>query len=135
MITDWIIDMAEQDYRKQLGARIKALRKQQKMTQKELAAVVGITFGQLNKYESGLNNPSPEVLIKIADSLSTSLDALMTGHRPDNLPVTNTRLIERLRELENIDPEDQETVIRLIDAIIIKHRAEGLLSPIDKQTA
>jgi transcriptional regulator with XRE-family HTH domain len=132
MMTNWITLMAESDFRKKLGARIKKLRKQHKLTQKELAAAVGITYGQLNKYESGLNNPSPEILIKIADQLHISLDVLMTGHQPDNIPITNARLIERMKALEEVQPQDQEAIITLIDAIIVKHRAGSLLAPVDK---
>ena len=134
-MNDWILAMTDQNYRKELGKRIKALRKKQRMTQREFAGIVGITFGQLNKYESGLNNPAPDILVKMAKSLDTSLDTLMTGYQPGDIPLSNSRLIERLKELESIDPEDQETAIKLLDAIIIKNRAAGLLSPIDKQTA
>ena len=46
--------MQDETLRKAFGARLKALRKQKKWAQKELAAQVDIRFQQLNKYESGL---------------------------------------------------------------------------------
>jgi transcriptional regulator with XRE-family HTH domain len=132
MTQGWIIAMADADYRKELGTRIKALRKERGLSQKELAALAGLTFGQLNKYESGLNYPSPESLIRLAKELSTTLDVLMTGNQPGEVPIENLRLLERLKELEHVGTEDQEAVIKIIDAVIIKNRAAGVLSPIDQ---
>ncbi|MES9856125.1 MAG: helix-turn-helix transcriptional regulator [Sedimenticola sp.] len=39
-----------------------------------------IRFQQLNKYESGLNLPPAEMLIKLADALGTTVDFLLTGN-------------------------------------------------------
>lgn len=125
--------MADTDYRRRLGQRIKALRKKQQLTQKELAQKLNITFGQLNKYESGLNSPSPELLVRIADRLKVRLDYLMTGHQLDDMPLKNMRLIERLKVLESLSQKDQEMVIDLIDAIIVKSRAQELLDPFNKE--
>lgn len=46
--------MRNKDFRKAFGARVKALRKQKRWSQKEQAAKVFIRFQQLNKYESDL---------------------------------------------------------------------------------
>jgi len=43
--------------------------------------------------------------------------------------------MERLRELEQFDNEDQETIIKLVDAMIVKRRVEGAMLPIDQQTS
>ena len=114
-------------FRKALGQRIKTLRKKADLGQKELAAEIGISFGQLNKYESGLNSPSPELLPKLAARLHVTVDYLVTGAERDDIPVSNQRLVDRLRAIEQFAPKDQEMVIQLIDAMIVKHRAEGML--------
>lgn len=44
--------------------------------------------------------------------------------------LNNVRLLERFRALSNCEPEKQETVIRLIDAVIVKHRVEAALTPV-----
>jgi len=123
--------MADPAYRKALGHRIKSFRKERDLTQKELAQKLDITFGQLNKYESGLNSPSPELLVLLAEHLHVGLDMLLTGKQPDTSLPKNTRLLERLRLLEQLTAKEQETVIQLIDAVIVKHRAESALRPID----
>ena len=47
--------------------------------------------------------------------------------RLSSRPLHNTRLLERLRALETFDAEDQEAVLKLIDAMIVKHRVAGAL--------
>jgi transcriptional regulator with XRE-family HTH domain len=123
--------VADPAYRKALGQRIKALRKQEQLTQKELAADVGISSGQLNKYESGLTTPAPGFLVKLADRLHVTLELLMKGTQSEGPSLKNLRLVERLKVLEQFAPKDQEVVIQLIDAMIVQHRAKGLLTSLD----
>ena len=121
-------------FRKALGARVKDLRKQGNLTQKELAKEVGITPQQLNKYESGLNLPPADMLAKLAQSLDVTVDYLVTGTKPNNQPLTNTRLLNRFRALDDMGAEDLEAIMRVIDAMIVQHRAKGAVAPVDRLT-
>lgn len=119
--------MQDPNFRKAFGARLKQLRKDKRWSQKELAAKVEIRFQQLNKYESGLNIPPPEIWIKLAEALNTTVDHLLTGQTPETFELNNTRLIQRLKAIEDFQIDEQETVIKLIDAMIAKHQMEGTL--------
>ena len=121
--------MMDNDMRKGLGLRIKQLRKQYKWTQKELAAKIDVRFPQLNKYESGLHAPPVEKLVKIAEVFDTTVDFLLTGNRSEQRPLHNLRLLERFQALEDFNAEDQEAVIKLIDAMIVKNKVEGAINP------
>jgi transcriptional regulator with XRE-family HTH domain len=121
--------MADQDIKKSFGKRLKELRKQKRWIQKELAAMAHIGFSQFNKYECGLHIPPVEKLIELARLLDTSVDYLLSGQVPQNRSLHNTRLIKRFRELEQLDAEDQEAVIKIIDAMIVKNKVEGVISP------
>jgi transcriptional regulator with XRE-family HTH domain len=121
--------MIDNDMRKGLGQRIKQLRKQHKWTQKELAAKIDVRFPQLNKYECGLHAPPVEKLVKIAEVFDTTVDYLLTGNRSEQRPLHNLRLLERFRALEAFDAEDQEALIKLIDAMIVKNKVEGAIKP------
>jgi transcriptional regulator with XRE-family HTH domain len=120
------------EVRKGLGLRIKELRKQNKWTQKALAAKLDMHFAQLNKYECGLNSPPLEKLIELAEVFDTTVDYLLTGNRTDERPLHNLRLLERFRDLENVNAGDQDAVIRLIDAMIVKDKVEGAIKPYAK---
>jgi transcriptional regulator with XRE-family HTH domain len=130
---DLFIAMHNEDFRKNIGVRLKDLRKQKRWSQKELAAKVDIRFQQLNKYASGLNTPPAEMLVKLADTLGTTVDYLLTGNLVEDNPLGNTRLFQRIRAVEHFEPEDQEAIIKLIDAMIAKQRREAALTPVDKQ--
>jgi transcriptional regulator with XRE-family HTH domain len=57
-----------------IGQKLKNKRKNLKMTQKDLASMVGVTFQQLQKYESGQTNISISMLIKLCESLSVTVN-------------------------------------------------------------
>ncbi|MFS9152402.1 helix-turn-helix transcriptional regulator [Streptococcus infantis] len=57
--------------------RLKTLRKEKKLTQKELAEQIGIKQNSYSDWETGKNEPSLENLIKLADLFEVSLDCLL----------------------------------------------------------
>lgn len=128
-------DMNDVALRKELGTRIKALRKAKHWSQKELGAALGIRFQQLNKYESGLNTPPIDMLVKLADALGTTVDYLLTGNPVEDSALANARLFRRFRVLETLAADDQETVIKVIDAMIAQRRVTSALAPVDQDTA
>jgi len=66
--------MATQEF----GARLRELRKQAGLSQRELADKVGINFTYLSKIESGvMPPPSQRVILRLAEVLSTDKDELM----------------------------------------------------------
>lgn len=134
MNLDALLMAQSEDFRKALGARIKSLRKQKRWSQKELAAKVDIRYQQLNKYESGLNMPPAEMLVALADALESTVDYLLTGNPMEDSPFGNTRLFKRFQKLEQFDKEDQETVIKVIDAMIAKHRVEDAMQSVDMES-
>jgi transcriptional regulator with XRE-family HTH domain len=129
-----VVVMSDAVLRKEFGVRLKVLRKQKNWAQKELAAKVEIRFQQLNKYESGLNIPPAEMLVKLADVLDVSVDFLLTGNPVEDSPLTSSRLFKRFQVLERLAADDQETVIKVIDAMIAKQRMETALTPLDSNT-
>ena len=65
----------DDELRKAFGQRLKKLRKQHKWTQKDLASRLGMRFGQLNKYECGLNAPPLDKLLQLAELLDEAMIA------------------------------------------------------------
>jgi transcriptional regulator with XRE-family HTH domain len=61
-----------------LSANIKALRKNKRLSQEQLANKAGVTFSTLSKVEAGLNkNPTLETMLKIASVFDVGLDDLV----------------------------------------------------------
>ena len=120
---------------KEFGNRVKQLRRQRQWTQKELAEKLNLLSSQVNKYESGLNIPSIDKLIQLAQIFGISLDYLLTGNNNPSSSLNNSNLLERFHALENSNPEDLDTVIKLIDAIITKQRMEAALKPLQRRAS
>jgi len=133
MVTQILTIMQNEDIRKAFGLRLKELRKQKGWTQKELANKIDIRFSQLNKYECGMHVPPIEKMIQLSNSLRVTLDYLIMGNQEQQQALHNVRLLERLRDLERFDNDDQEMIIKMIDAMIVKQRVESAVQPIDNQ--
>lgn len=59
------------------GAKIKEIRKQKGLTQKQLGDLCGMADSAIRRYENGNANPKIETLKKIASALEVSLDSLL----------------------------------------------------------
>jgi hypothetical protein len=84
-----------------------------------------------DKYESWLNIPPAEMLVKLAEALDVTMDFLLTGNLVEDSPLASSRLFRRFQVLERLTSDDQETVIKVIDAVIAKQRMESALAPVD----
>lgn len=65
-----------------LNQRLKSLRMKSCVTQKNIAEAIGVTVGNLQKFEYGTARPKLENIIKLADFFNVSLDYLVG--RTDN---------------------------------------------------
>lgn len=59
------------------GEKIKKLRKEKKLTQKQLADLAGVAISVISAYESGNRYPSYEVLINLSHIFHVSIDYLL----------------------------------------------------------
>lgn len=60
-----------------LGARIRRARNEANFTQEELAEKISVGVIQINRYENGKNQPTADVLMRIATALGVSADYLL----------------------------------------------------------
>lgn len=127
---------ATQDHqiKKAFGLHVKELRKKLGWMQKELAQKVSVSPAQINKYEGGFQLPSADTLVELAEVLNTTVDFLLTGDRSEATPLHNVRLLERFRALQDFEVDDQEVVIKVIDALVAKRQIESALKPFDKRS-
>ncbi len=60
-----------------VGTRIRVQRRHLKISQDDLAQVLGLTFQQVQKYERGTNRVSASMLVRIAAKLQTTVGSLV----------------------------------------------------------
>ncbi len=76
-----------------LSENIRMFRKQRRLTQEQLAEVLGVTTGAVYKWEAGLSQPELGMILELADFFDTSVDVLLGYEMKDNrLQATVDRL-------------------------------------------
>ena len=73
---------------KAFGEKLRELRKRNKLTQKELASMIGITKSVVSFYELGDRTPSPDILRKLAQIFHVSADYLLGIEKADTIDVS-----------------------------------------------
>lgn len=99
---------------KEIGKRIKNRRLELKLTQEELAELVGVSDTYIGAIERTTSKFSIETFVKIAQALRLNSDYLLYGTTAENI---DNRFAEIIKEI----PEDkQELFINLCEAIAEK---------------
>ena len=87
-----------------MGNKLKTLRIEKKLTQKQIADRIGLAISAVSSYESGTRYPSYDVLIKLAQIFHVSTDYLLGMTDKRNIDVTglNDNEIELISQLVDV---------------------------------
>lgn len=104
------------DAKKQLGARIKELRKTKKLTQEQLAEMIDVDPKHLSRIEVGGSYPSLDTLAKMSAALKYEvMDFFDYEHRVDD----KKQLMESIgRLLREAQQEQLRIILRMIRVIV-----------------
>lgn len=89
----------------EFGAKLKKLRKEKNLTQKQLASLIGVQNSVISFYEVGERVPSPEITIKLATALHVSSDYLLGIEKNESVDVSG------------LDEHDKMLVRSLVDTL------------------
>ena len=89
----------------EFGDRLRKLRKERKLTQKELASLIGVKNSVISFYEVGDRTPSLEVLVKLSKALHVSTDVLLGLDKSETVDVAG------------LSEEDKQYIQYLIDRL------------------
>jgi transcriptional regulator with XRE-family HTH domain len=101
--------------------KIKHLRKEIGLTQRELAEKVGIHPAQLARYESGLSTPSLGVLIKLAQYCEVSIDYLVFGIDKEaarRSRIKDQNLLDLTRRIDNLKRPQRDRIKWAIEGML-----------------
>jgi transcriptional regulator with XRE-family HTH domain len=105
-----------------LGQHIRAMRRELNLSQQALAARVGLTFQQVQKYEKGVNRVSFSRLVAIARALECTVGDLIRGIEKG---VPNDAATNSL--MSNIRTSGAAELLRAFSAIQTPQRRKALL--------
>lgn len=99
------------DY-KSIGMRIKKLRLEKKMTQAQLAEIIGVGTTHISHIETGNTIPSLEALVGIINALECSADELLCNEITKDRPILNSWLAELVEDCSDLE-------IKLIADVVV----------------
>lgn len=92
-----------------MGEKLKALRIEKNLTQKQVADRIGLAISAVSSYESGTRFPSYDVLVKLARIFHVSIDYLLGMDENRNIDVNG------------LSNEEIEIISQLVEMFRQKH--------------
>ena len=116
--------MDEYERRVEFGRKLRQLRKEKKLTAKELGEKFGLAPTTISGYEQGYRVPDMEIVVRFAEFFGVSVDYLVSLNRDDS----NVREILSRRDLTwdgvPLDEKDLEKVRDFVSWLIWKRTQE-----------
>jgi len=107
-----------------IADRIRQLRQERRWTQAELGEKIGVHQKQVSSYERGVNVPSTEALIKLAEVFDVTLDflAFEAKGQPGKLNLQDRELLRRFEAVDGLPEHEKALAKEMLDLLILKHR-------------
>ena len=100
-----------------IGERISSLRKENNLSQGQLAQALRVTRQAVSKWENDLAVPDALKMIQLADLLDTDIEFLSTGRRTFGrrppVVLTNEKIVEKVIEKPVIQVKTVEKVVEV----------------------
>lgn len=121
VLDQYLLKMTEDDkiFFQQLGQRITKLRKEQELTQVQLANVLGISQQHMASFEKGIRKIPASMLPVLAQLFSISVDELI-GLQFDKATKRGPtpKLQRQMEQVSSLPRSKQKFVIDMIDTVI-----------------
>jgi transcriptional regulator with XRE-family HTH domain len=105
----------------QLGARIAKLRKEQGVTQVQLAERLGVSQQTITAYEVGRRRIQVSALPVIAQALGVGIEELVSERPKPGKRGPAPKLQQQLEQLSRLPKAQQRLVSQLIDTVLQQH--------------
>lgn len=118
-----------------LGCRIKQLRLEKNISQKDLAEHFNIARSTLSQYESNQRTPSDEMKLKISEYFNVSIDFLLgktnTKNYEKNNPIDKIKGTAKINKLQTLASyyddneftnDDLQDIKKFIDFVVAKKK-------------
>lgn len=109
--------------------KLSKMRTNMGLTQQQMAGMIGVGIAQIRRYEKGKSSPTLDVIKNIAKTLGVSADELLfdEGEGVAASRIMDKKLLEQFEMVSKLKPRDRETVMTIIDSMIIKNRLEEVM--------
>jgi transcriptional regulator with XRE-family HTH domain len=104
-----------------IAERIRLIRQQKGLSQKELSEKALVNLKSLSRYELDSSIPPADVLKQIADALGVTSDVLLGDEQTQ---ITDKDLILKMEVIQQLAPKDKNVVYTFLDMVIRDHKAK-----------
>ncbi len=101
-----------EDYKREMGKRLSAYRKELHLTQEKVSEMLDISLKHYSELERGITGISVDLLIDISKTLNVSLDYLLIG---DESNVTLSPMIQE--KYNSFTPAQQRKIMEIMNII------------------
>jgi len=109
---------------KHIGKTIKSIREEKGLTQQQIAELVNMHRSNYSRVEAGDRDLSLDAVNKIASYFGMTIDELVNfdGNIPDEVTIEDKSLMEQVKLIAELEPEEKNMVFKMIDTFLTKKK-------------
>jgi transcriptional regulator with XRE-family HTH domain len=109
---------------KHIGKTIKGIREEKGLTQQHIAELVNMHRSNYSRVEAGDRDLSLDAVNKIARYFGMTIDELVNfdGNIPDEVTIEDKSLMEQVKLITELEPEEKNMVFKMIDTFLTKKK-------------
>ncbi len=108
----------DREFYRQLGARLARLRKEQSLTQVQLAKLLGISQQLTAAYEAGQRKVPASMLPRLVKLLGASFEGLLGAKQPSAKRGPASALQRQVEQIRQLPRTKQRFVMEMLDTVI-----------------
>lgn len=94
-----------------IGSLLKELRKEQGMTQEQLAERIGVARRTVSRWETGSNLPDLDILIELSDLYGVGLREILDGERQETMDKDMEETVIKVAEYSSVQSQRAKKVV------------------------
>lgn len=110
-----------------LGDKIKKMREERGLSQKEVALTVDIDRGQYSRIETNKVEPTISTLEKIAVAFKIDLEDFFKKNDPFTIESMDKSLIEKVKMIDDLEEQQKSHIYAIIDMAVTNKRLKSTL--------
>ena len=113
------------------GKKLAEIRKTRQLTQSQLADLLDVQAPVISRWENGVSKPQFDYVVKLAETLEVTFDELLgvgqAAPEASRFEIKNRRLKELCRQVDGLDPHDQDVICHVMDSLVRKERIKAII--------
>lgn len=100
-----------------IGERIATLRKEQNISQGQLAKALDVSRQAVSKWENAQTSPDTLKLIQLADLLNTEVEYLATGNKPVYEKPIVVQMVNKVDQVKVVEKVVEKPVVKRVERV------------------